>query len=60
VRLRLFRARRRLRDKLSMALKPAKLRQVRGTAARMDREQAECEAERSVPLTAFAEFACGD
>jgi RNA polymerase sigma-70 factor (ECF subfamily) len=60
VRLRLFRARRRLRDKLSMALKPAKLRQMRGAAARTERGRAECKPERSVPLAAFAEFACGD
>jgi len=60
VRLRLFRAHRRLREKLSMALKPAKQRQVRVAAAQTNRSRVECKPERRVPLTAFAEFACGD
>jgi RNA polymerase sigma factor (sigma-70 family) len=60
VRLRLFRAHRRLREKLSVAMKPVKLRQVRVAAARIDRGRLECKPERRVPLTAFAEFACGD
>jgi len=60
VRLRLFRAHRRLREKLSMALNPAKQRQVRVAAAQTNRSRVECKPERRVPLTAFAEFACGD
>jgi RNA polymerase sigma-70 factor, ECF subfamily len=59
VRLRLFRAHRRLREKLSMALKP-KQRQARVAAARTNRGRVEYKPERRVPLTAFAEFACGD
>jgi len=61
VRLRLFRARRRLREKLSMVLKPAKQRRARATAAaRIERRREECNRERRVPLGAFAEYACGD
>jgi RNA polymerase sigma-70 factor (ECF subfamily) len=61
VRLRLFRAHRRLRDRLSMALKPAKQRQARAAAAtRIDRCREERKREQRVPLAAFAECACGD
>jgi RNA polymerase sigma-70 factor (ECF subfamily) len=61
VRLRLFRARRRLRDKLSVALRPAKQRRacVRATQ-QAPRLGAECKHERRIPLAAFAEYACGD
>lgn len=61
VRLRLFRAHRRLRDRLSMALKPAKQRQARAaTASRIERRAEERSCEQRMPLTAFAEYACGD
>jgi len=60
VRLRLFRARRRLREKLSMSLRPAKLRRACGTTVPIDRAREECIRERRVPLAAFAEYACGD
>jgi RNA polymerase sigma-70 factor (ECF subfamily) len=61
VRLRLFRAHRRLREKLSSALKPAKQRQVRAAdASRIDRRREERSGERRVPLAAFAECAYGD
>ncbi len=61
VRLRLFRARRRLRDKLSVALQPAKQRRscVRAVV-QASRPSAERKHERGIPLAAFAEFACGD
>src|SRR5207245_852324 len=61
VRLRLFRAHRRLREKLSMALRPAKQRQPRPAAvvetARRGTPRA---GEPRVPLAVFAECACGD
>jgi RNA polymerase sigma-70 factor (ECF subfamily) len=61
VRLRLFRAHRRLREKLSMALRPAKQRQARAAAAsRMDRCREQRHHEQRVPLVAFAECSCGD
>ena len=60
VRLRLFRARRRLRERLSLALKPAMQRQGRAVAASQTGHQEERHRERSVPLPAFAEYACGD
>jgi RNA polymerase sigma-70 factor (ECF subfamily) len=61
VRLRLFRAHRRLRERLSLALKPAMRRQGRAVAAsRTGCRPEECHRERSVPVAAFAEFACGD
>jgi RNA polymerase sigma-70 factor, ECF subfamily len=61
VRLRLFRAHRRLRERLSIALKPAKQQQARAAAAaRLDRRREECKREQRVPLGAFAECACGD
>ena len=61
VRLRLFRAHRRLREKLSAAMQPAKQRQARAAAMMSparSREERKCE--RRIPLTAFAECACGD
>jgi len=61
VRLRLFRAHRRLREKLSIALQPAKQRQARAaTASRIERRAEERSREQRMPLTAFAEYACGD
>jgi len=61
VRLRLFRAHRRLREKLSAALQPAKQRQARaaGLMQRASRRE-ERKREQRVPLAAFAECACGD
>jgi RNA polymerase sigma-70 factor, ECF subfamily len=59
VRLRLFRAHRRLREKLSIALKPAKQRQARAVAAARIHHRDEHMREQTVPL-AFAECACGD
>jgi RNA polymerase sigma-70 factor (ECF subfamily) len=61
VRLRLFRAHRRLREKLSIALQPAKQRQEGAAAAvQMARRAEEPNREQRVPLAAFAECACGD
>jgi RNA polymerase sigma-70 factor (ECF subfamily) len=61
VRLRLFRAHRRLRERLSMALKPVKQWQTRAAAAaRIDRRREERRREQRVPLGSFAECACGD
>jgi RNA polymerase sigma-70 factor (ECF subfamily) len=61
VRLRLFRAHRRLREKLSVALQPVRRRQARAAAAaRMARRGEEHQREQRVPLAAFAECACGD
>jgi predicted RNA polymerase sigma factor len=60
VRLRLFRAHRRLRERLNVALKPSKQRQERAAAARIDRRREEHHREQRVPLAAFAECACGD
>ncbi len=61
VRLRLFRAHRRLREELSIALRPAKQWQSRATAAsRIDRCREERKRQLRVPLGAFAECACGD
>jgi RNA polymerase sigma-70 factor, ECF subfamily len=61
VRLRLFRAHRRLREKLSVALQPARRRQARAAAAaQLTRRGEECQRESRVPLAAFAECACGD
>ena len=59
VRLRLFRAHRRLRERLSIALQPAKQRQARA-AAQIARRGEEHKRERRIPLGAFAECACGD
>jgi RNA polymerase sigma-70 factor (ECF subfamily) len=58
VRLRLFRAHRRLREKLSMALQPAKQRQARAAATVQIARRVE-ERKQRVPLGAFAEC-CGD
>ncbi len=61
VRLRLFRAHRRLREKLSMTLRPAKQWQSRAAAAsQIDRGREERKRQLRVPLGAFAECACGD
>jgi RNA polymerase sigma-70 factor (ECF subfamily) len=61
VRLRLFRAHRRLREKLSIALQPARQRQARAAAAVQGaRRGEERKREQRVPLGAFAEYACGD
>jgi len=61
VRLRLFRAHRRLREKLSIALQPAKQRQARAAAAIEAARRGEQRArEQRLPLAAFAEYACGD
>ncbi len=61
VRLRLFRAHRRLREKLSIALQPTKQRQARAAAAvQIARLGEERKREQRVPLAAFAECACGD
>ncbi len=61
VRLRLFRAHRRLREKLSIALQPAKRRQARAAeAVQIARRGEERKREQRVPLAAFAECACGD
>ena len=61
VRLRLFRAHRRLREKLTFALRPSKQRQARAAAVtRMDRSREEHQRQLRVPLAAFAEYACGD
>jgi len=61
VRLRLFRAHRRLREKLSHALQPRKQRQARPAAvARMPRRVEDRKREQAIPLGAFAECACGD
>jgi RNA polymerase sigma-70 factor, ECF subfamily len=61
VRLRLFRAHRRLKEKLSHALQPRKERQIRpAPLARTPRCVDERKPERPVPLGAFAEYACGD
>ena len=59
VRLRLFRARRRLKEKLSVLLQPAKRRQASATATVPARRRVE-EREERIPLGAFAECACGD
>lgn len=61
VRLRLFRAHRRLRERLSVALKPAKQRQAQAAAAtRMDGRDKEGKRQQRMPLGAFAECAYGD
>src|SRR5713101_1128522 len=58
VRLRLFRAHRRLREKLSLALQSAKQHPVR--AARMIPTTRRSVEGSRIPLTSFAECACGD
>jgi RNA polymerase sigma-70 factor (ECF subfamily) len=61
VRLRLFRAHRRLREKLSLTVRPAKLRQERAAGAMQNaHREVERKRELRVPLQAFAECACGD
>ena len=61
VRLRLFRAHRRLREMLTLALKPVKQRQSREAAAMQNaRREVQRKREQGVPLSAFAEYACGD
>jgi len=61
VRLRLFRAHRRLRDKLSITLQTARRRQARAVAAaQVARRGEERKREQRLPLGAFAECACGD
>jgi RNA polymerase sigma-70 factor, ECF subfamily len=61
VRLRLFRAHRRLREKLSHAVAPRKERQIRrAQVRRMSRHADERKPGRAIPLGALAEYACGD
>ena len=60
VRLRLFRAHRRLREKLSLATQPAKQLQARSAAVRSALREEGSKREQSLPLGAFAECACGD
>jgi RNA polymerase sigma factor (sigma-70 family) len=61
VRLRLFRAHRRLREKLCMGLRPPKQRQTRAALTVQNaRRGEERKSEQRVPLGAFAECACGD
>jgi len=59
VRLRLFRAHRRLRERLSIALRPAKQRQAR-PAAVVETARRGTPGQPSVPLAVFAECAYGD
>ncbi len=61
VRLRLFRAHRKLRERLSVALRPQKTRQA-GAAhvVQVPRRGEERIREAGIPLGAFAECACGD
>ena len=60
VRLRLFRAHRRLREKLSVATQPAKQLQARSSPRPLALRGEGRKQEQSVPLAAFAECACGD
>jgi RNA polymerase sigma-70 factor (ECF subfamily) len=61
VRLRLFRAHRKLREKLSEALRPQKRQQVTAAqGAQIPERVEERERETRIPLGAFAECACGD
>jgi RNA polymerase sigma-70 factor, ECF subfamily len=61
VRLRLFRAHRRLRERLSHALQPPRLPQNRPeAAARIPGRSEDRKREPALPLGAFAEYACGD
>jgi RNA polymerase sigma-70 factor (ECF subfamily) len=60
VRLRLFRAHRRLREKLSVVLQPRKVRQARAAAAQVRVREAGRKRGQRIPLGAFAECACGD
>ena len=60
VRLRLFRAHRKLQEKLSLALQPPNQRQVRAAVVQMPRRAEERKREQSIPLRSFAQYACGD
>src|SRR5207247_9420149 len=61
VRLRLFRAHRRLREKLSIALQPSKPRISRAAASiQKARRCEERKREQRISLPAFAECSCGD
>jgi RNA polymerase sigma-70 factor, ECF subfamily len=61
VRLRLFRAHRRLREKLNFALQPRKERQeFAAAAARTPIRQVERKREERIPLGALTGYACGD
>jgi RNA polymerase sigma-70 factor (ECF subfamily) len=60
VRLRLFRAHRRLREKLSVVLQPRKVRQARAAAAQVRVREAGRKRGQRIPLGALAECACGD
>src|SRR5437879_7198614 len=60
VRLRLFRAHRRLREKLSIAMKPGQQRKTSAAVSQIQRSGKERNSEQSIPLGAFAECACGD
>jgi RNA polymerase sigma-70 factor (ECF subfamily) len=61
VRLRLFRAHRKLREKLSAALRPDNRRHATvAHGAQLPRRVQERKHEPSIPLGAFAECACGD
>jgi RNA polymerase sigma-70 factor, ECF subfamily len=60
VRLRLFRAHRRLREKLSAATQPAKQVQARSSVTRLALREEGHRPQQSVPLAAFAECAYGD
>jgi len=60
VRLRLFRAHRRLRERLSIALQPRKERQIKAVAVPVRVREAGRKHEPRIPLGAFAECACGD
>src|SRR6266478_2634462 len=60
VRLRLFRAHRRLREKLSLALQPRKERQIKAATVPVRVREAGRKREPRIPLGALAECACGD
>jgi predicted RNA polymerase sigma factor len=60
VRLRLFRARRRLREKLSLALQPSKHQPLRAAPGQMPRRLAQRNYDKRVPLPSFVQCACGD
>jgi len=61
VRLRLFRAHRKLREELSIRMKPVKPRQANAAAGfQVPRRSEERTREQGIPLAAFAEYACGD
>ena len=60
VRLRLFRAHRRLREKLSVALETRKVRQTHAGVAHVPPREAGRKREPRIPLRALAECPCGD